>query len=335
MNAKDHSSSLVVAFASAALLYALIGTGARLLHIAPEFTPNFGLDERLQFLKLWLREPREGSVRPGPTGIILGSSVASNDVSAALLKSRTSQPFVNLGAFGLDVDGSRQLYEEVKEQFAIREVLFPLEFFDLRTDKPAFAVPEPVFRRYVGGGMSFLEETSYRDLGGLLYYLRAWRTLRSRTAYSSVVYTPDGDVPLAIGQANADPRRWAGDVGIVGSACGDCMRPLLDLCRAVVSDHRPFLFILTPFRRSVFSERRDLQQMEQDRIQRIPEVMQSCGGSFVDFGETVFDDSCFADFAHLNEQGAQAFTEMLVEYRRNPTVNRRRNVSCGRLSPGS
>ncbi|HWB53039.1 MAG TPA: hypothetical protein VG722_02565, partial [Tepidisphaeraceae bacterium] len=180
--------SILATLCIALVLYLAVGALAGALRIAPEFTSNFGLDERLQYLK---------THRPtSSTGVILGASLASNDVSAAILQARTGQPFINLGAYGLSVGDSARLYRQLDREIAVREVIFPLHLFELRPYATAFSVRDDVLHRYLSGTMTFLEETSYRDLSGLIYYLMSWRDYRSNKGYSSVAFNAHGDVPL-------------------------------------------------------------------------------------------------------------------------------------------
>lgn len=322
--------NILVVLISALALYVAIGAGARALRIAPEFTPNFALDERLQYLKT--HRPAGQAV-----GIALGASLSSNDISTTLLQSEMSKPYVNLGAYGLNIEGAKAFYTESKNEFAIRDVIFPMQFFELRPGTSTFEISPDLFHRYISGKMTFLEEASYRDVGGLFYYLSNWNDLRTPEGYSSVVFTPTGDVPLDIGPRTADWARWSVPAasGFSASPCGACMKPLVDLCNAVTSDHRRFLLVLTPYRRTVVNASKDLLDMYNDRQRRIPAAMQSCGGRFVDFNASAdFDDSCFADFAHLNRQGARFLTEMLIGYLRTGTMGPRKTIVCPQYAVG-
>lgn len=309
---------LCVAF----LLYVAIGAIAGALRIAPEFTSNFGLDERLQFLK--------NNKPSAPVGVILGASLASNDVSASLLQAQTGKTFINLGAYGLSVSDSRHLYAQLSREIPVREVIFPLHLFELRLYASVFSVPDSTLHRYLSGAMPFLEETSYRDINGLIYYLMNWHDYRSSQGFSSVAFNANGDVPLDIGPKTTDPSRWRAD-GMTGEPCRNCMRPLVDLCRSVTVQHHRFTLLLAPYRAGVVENKPGVVEMVRERARLLPQAMQACGGEVIDSQKLArFGDSCFADFAHLNQQGAEKLTQLLLDYRRMGGALAYRTVTCPR-----
>ena len=62
--------------------------------VAPLFTPNVPLNEKMRFL-------REHRLDAAPVGVVSGASIALNDVDSDLLEDREKRPFINLGANGI------------------------------------------------------------------------------------------------------------------------------------------------------------------------------------------------------------------------------------------
>jgi hypothetical protein len=319
--------SLVVVFTTA-LVYLSTEGMARYLRIAPQFVPSFAVDERLQFLK----DHRPG---PEPVGVVIGASMATYNVDTDLLQEVEHRPFVNLGAYGLSIRDSWLLYRNFVADFPVREVIFAVQTYEFKNFYlDSSPVSPDLFHRYVLGEMGAAEESTYRDVFGLYYYLTNWRDLRTRNSYVSVAFSKTGSVPLTIDRKDVDPQRWAAS-NIFAGGCDHCMDDLAGMCREVRADGRPFALVLPPVRLDVLARRQDLRAMHEDRRVRISAVMRECGGVFFDVGEsTAFDDSCFADFAHLNARGMDAMTGLLTRFRRGERVESESMVTCDVLARG-
>ena len=202
----DHEHSfgrnIIICLATALGICAAVELTCLSLGIAPLFTPNLPLNEKMRFL----REHRPGSA---PITVVSGASIALNDIDSDLLEDEEGRPFVNLGANGISVPTSEQFYQQLADLYPVREVIFaasPVEMRDAyRSD---VEVPTPVFRRYVLGRMTMAEEFTYRDISGLMSYWKNWRDYHSRTSPTSMAFTKTGAVPLEIDVGAAETSDW-------------------------------------------------------------------------------------------------------------------------------
>jgi len=292
--------------------------------VAPLFTPNLPLNEKMRFI----REHRPG---PAPISVISGASVALNDIDSDLLEDEDEHPFINLGANGISVPSAEELYKEFAALYPVREVIFaadPLEMRDTyRTD---VEVPPSVFRRYVLGRMTMAEEFKYRDISGLMSYWNNWRDYHSRSAPTSLVFSKTGAVPLEFGRDTADPKAWSGETIDPDLNCLHCVDDLARFCREVRAEGRAFTVVLGPIRPEVLARMPRVQAVDVDRRARIQTVLKGCGGSLFDITDyATLDDACFANSVHLNAFGMSAMTEKFVQFRRGETIARRMPLPCG------
>jgi hypothetical protein len=294
-----------------------------LFGIAPLFTPNLAVNEKMRFIR---------DHQPGHAliGVISGASGALNDVDSDLLQEEEHQPFINLGANALPVTSSQRLYNQFGDIFPVREVIFAAIPFEMRDGlRASVDVPTPVFRRYVLGKMTAEEEFTYRDISGMLTYWKNWRDYHSRAARESLVFSNTGAVPLEIGRDNAVPELWNGDTIVAEMPCEHCTDDLTAYCKQVRSQGQPFTVVLPPMRPEVLERRPDVRAVDVDRRVRIRAVVQECGGTLFDASQfATFGDGCFADSAHLNSRGMSTLTALLVRFRRGESIAKGTSLPC-------
>lgn len=326
MNSDTQQKSLVyiaICVGTTLAICAIVQIICVVLGIAPLFTANVAFNEKLHFI----RDHRPPRI---PVSVVTGASIALNDIDTDLLQTQEHRPFINLGATALSVDSTEHLYGQFGAIFPVREVIFGALPFEMRDGFRAnVAVSNDVFRRYVLGKMTIPEEFTYRDISGMLSYWRNWEDYHSRAAHTSLAFSNTGAVPLEIDDKNSEPRLWNGDAIVPELACDHCTDDLISYCTEVKSRGLPFTVILGPLREAVLERRPEVRAVDDDRRNRIRTVLEQCGGTLFDASQyATFDDSCFADSAHLNSHGMRALTELFIEFRRGQISAQRLRLSC-------
>jgi hypothetical protein len=323
---KSFRQHLIICLGTALTICVVVELACFSLGVAPLFTPNLPLNEKMRFI----REHRLGTA---PIGVVSGASLALNDLDSDLLEDKESRPFINLGANGVTVRTAEHFYNEFAALYRIREVIFvaaPIEMRD--TYRLDVDVPDGVFRRYVLGKMTMAEEFTYRDITGLMSYWRNWRDYHSRTAPSSMAFSKTGAVPLEIGRDTSDPRLWGGVTIEQNINCLHCVNDLAAFCRDVRSEGRPFTVVVGPIRQGVLAAIPKVRTLDADRRARIRKVAEACGASVFDVSDYMsVDDTCFANSIHLNAPGMRAMTEQFIRFRRGENIDRGTQLTCGTL----
>lgn len=292
--------------------------------IAPFFTPNLPLNEKMRFL----REHRPGSA---PLGVISGASIAVNDIDSDLLEDREGRPFVNLGANGVSVPTSEQFYKQVADVYPVREVIFATSTVELRdVYRSDVQVPPGVFRRYVLGRMTMAEEFTYRDITGLMSYWKNWRDYHRRTSPTSMAFTKTGAVPLEMNVDPASTGPGIADAIELNPHCVHCLDDLAEFCQDVRASGRPFTVVLGPVRPSVVEHWPEVRAVVADRRAQIRAIVQKFHATLFDITEyAILDDSCFANTLHLNAQGMSTMTAQLERFRRGDSIPKGMALQCG------
>jgi hypothetical protein len=316
--------NIIICLATALVICAVVELTCLSLGIAPLFTPNLPLNEKMRFL-------REHQPGPAPIAVISGASIALNDIDSDLLEDREGHPFINLGAQGISVPTAQQFYKELADLYPVREVIFAASPVELRDAyRSDVQVPTPVFRRYVQGRMTIAEEFTYRDISGLMSYWTNWRDYHSRTSPTSMEFTKTGAVPLEIDSGTPESRTGIGEAVDLNPHCLRCMGDLAQFCRDVRGVGQPFTVVVGPVRPDVIEQSPKVRAVVADRRAQIRAVVQECNAKLFDITDyATLDNSCFANSLHLNAQGMSAMTAQLVRFRRGELIPKGTALTCG------
>jgi len=324
----DHERSfrrnLLICLVTAVVICAVVELTCVSLGVAPLFTANLPLNEKMRFL-------REHPPGPGPIGVISGASIALNDIDSDLLEDREGRPFVNLGANGVSAQTSEQFYKQLADLYPVREVIFAASPVELRDAyRSDVQVPTAVFRRYVLGRMTIAEEFTYRDIPGLVSYWKNWRDYHSRTSPMSLVFTKTGAVPLDMESQSAKSPSGIDEALDLSSSCVRCMSDLVRYCQDVRGAGRSFTVVMGPVRPDVIEDMPKVRAVVAERRKQIRSAVQSCGATLFDITEyATIDGSCFANSLHLNAQGMRTLTAQFVRFRRGDPAPKGTVLSCG------
>lgn len=315
--------NIVICLTTALLVCAAVELACLSLGIAPFFTPNLPLNEKMRFL----RDHRLGT---SPVAVISGASIALNDVDSDLLQDREGRPFINLGAQGISVPTAQQFYEELADLYPVREVIFAASPVELRDAyRSDVQVPDPVFRRYVLGRMTMAEEFTYRDVSGLMSYWRNWDEYHSRTSPTSMEFTKTGAVPLEI-SPTLKSGTGIGEALDLDVQCTRCMNDLAQFCRDVRGAGRPFTVVLGPVQPDVIEQNPRIRAVVADRKEQIRSLVEGCKARLFDVTDYArLDDSCFANPLHLNAGGMSAMTAQFERFREGELSWQGKTISCG------
>lgn len=322
-HAPSFGRNVAICVATALALCSAVELTCLSLGIAPLFTPNLPLNEKMRFL----RDHRPGRT---PITVVSGASIALNDIDSDLLEAGEGQSFVNLGANGVSVSSSEQFYRQLADLYPVREVIFaasPIEMRDAyRSD---VEVPTPVFRRYLLGRMTLAEEFTYRDMSGLISYWNNWNGYHSRTSPTSMAFNKTGAVPLEI---HVDASGLRGNVSAtfdMSPHCTRCMSDVAQFCRDVRSEGRFFTIVLGPVLPDVIEHNPGVRAVIADRTEQVRLVAKKCEAQLFDITDYAhLDESCFANSLHLNAEGMSAMTAQLFRFRRGDSLPRGMRLNC-------
>jgi hypothetical protein len=303
--------------------------------LAPQFADNTFFNQKLLFLK------RSWPVR-GPVKFVLGSSLAANDFDSAQLQTVAGQRVLNLGVDGFFLPEIQKFYTSVRPDFNVDEVIIVTQFNDLKgVGFSRIAVKPQIMSQYIGGRMNFLREFSYRNL---VQTVNLWRDrrniLHNPSNYGSMDFDSTGAAPLQIHGAQIAPARWnALQLGVdpfdARGDCHGCGAALFRLCQSARATGVPISLVIPPLSNHILQSRPDIARWYAQGRTMIRSVGATCGAKVFDVAQAArVSDTCFADFAHLDADGARQITALYLAWRDGRRTPPGVAVSCpGPLPP--
>ena len=306
------------AFAAAYVL-ALIVRLTALSAIPPQISGNPSLDYKLAFLKGrdYGREP---------VSLAIGSSMAVNNLGTDDLQRGDGMTTINLGVWGTTLQQDEMLYAIWDKRFNVRQVTLAVQMFEaIDRDEHELEIHPDKIEAYLADSPLFWATRPFDILDAITRKRVETPIVRDPQLYTYVGFTETGAVPLQIGKAHIDPKRWWPQTQYT-HACHDCMAPLLRLCRRVTGRGIPFLTVIPPYREAVHPTFHTLAREARGRINR---TMQACGGRTLRVEDYAsFDDSCFVDWAHLNADGVKKAAALLIAWKKSSLPKAPRRIVC-------
>jgi len=291
--------------------------------IAPQFTGNVSFDQKLMFVRDHLETSGEKIT------LVVGSSMALNNVDTDILTERLVSPYFDLGVWGMSIADAHRLADQIADRYPTRDIILSTQFFELRDEALTnFTVTNEVLDQYLNGTRLF-GGFAQRDFYESLKLRRDWvRTYANPNSYVNMQFNRSGAVPLDISADERDPVRWL-PVQDFPAVCASCMDDVEKMCQDLGRRGIGFSVVLPPLTQWVRDQRPEVNALYLDRKERLRASLRACNAPLFDADEwAAFDDSCFADFSHLNREGTRQMSDMVVLWRQGEGIPTRGHVTC-------
>jgi len=244
--------------------------------------------------------------------LALGSSMTLNNLNSASLVERLGpdRSYYNAAAWGMKVSDTRSMLEYLLARSQPEVVIVVSGPMDFYGDASAERVLPERFDEVLGGTPYPLLVARYFDLFYYLSEAQRLRLLRTRRDdFDSVALDAWGGVPLDLRYPNVPTERWAQRAeaeGFSEAAYADLEAMAAKLRRQGIG----FVCAQSPLRRPALA---GAESRLARHWQRVAEILARHGFDFYNLHRSLeLDDSEFADYSHLNAQGARRFTDALV-----------------------
>jgi hypothetical protein len=274
--------------------------------VAPPISANVSFDEKLRFI-------RDGHLRQCDV-LAAGSSMTLNNLESQPLIERLPRgtSFLNIGSFGMKIGHTRALVEHLLQSFQPHTVIVvcgTMDFYQDPRRSDCFDFQE--IDDFLHGAPYWKFVLKHFDLRYYLNHASTIGHLRAdRTSYASVYYDAWGGIPLDIAYPRIDAARWNDKVQ------PEFFNPIQYQELAALADflgrHQTRLVVAQPPLRAGSISSQDMPAVEA-HWQRVASLASTHGFRFVNYHKVMkLDDRYFADYSHLNKQGAAVFTEAFM-----------------------
>lgn len=276
---------------------------------APPITGNLCLDEKLRFL-------RNSGVRDGVAYLVVGSSLALNNLESEALKSHLDKDsrYLNAGAFGLKISDTGDLLPEYIRTFKPRVVVLlcgTVDFYKKRSGSDIFPLDD--IGRFLRRDVYWYFVGQYFDFSYFLSKARNIPILRSeRSIYVSLSFDSAGAVPLEIPRAMIDETRWNDVVHpeLFDELQYRSFEKIIQICALAGVQ---LTVVQSPLRLGSLTEsnRRGVDE----HWRRVEGMLLRSNQAFLKtYDSGRWDDSCFVDYSHLSKKGAIRLADFVGEF---------------------
>ncbi len=271
---------------------------------APRVTSNSVLNMKLSHLR------HRGD---HPVHVLaLGSSMAMNNLSSEEVMAHFGDTsFVNMGAWGMDIQQTEGLAEVLVPLLKPHTVLLVSNLNDLVEDGKRFAVDTArvvAYLRTWGTTESYL-----RNLRPA-YYLREMERNRIRVHdrgnYEFMGVDDHGGAGLLIPREQIDKERWERKPPL-GKWLDEQQYAALDRLAAYLNKQGVrLIFLQSPYRDGVRNA--DVERTVETHLARVSNILAPYDHIVVTSTDRHWPDGLFVDYSHLNREGARLFTRHVM-----------------------
>ncbi|MBP7449215.1 MAG: hypothetical protein KA817_04235 [Flavobacteriales bacterium] len=272
---------------------------------APRITPNAVLNMKLSHLRH--RGTHTAHV------LAVGSSMTMNNLgSAAVVDHFQDTSFVNMGAWGMDMEQCTGLAEVLVPYLRPTTVLVVSNLNDLVNDGKHYRIDTTRVANYL---MHWSSTASYIRSLKPAYYLREMERNKIRMFdhgnYEFMGVDEHGWAPLDVPAERISRERWDRRPPPTSWLANDQYAAVERLGHYLKERNIRLVFIQSPYRNGVRDAAVD--QVVEQHLERLHRILDPLGHRVIDTTDRHWPDELFVDYSHLSRTGAEQFTAYAME----------------------
>lgn len=272
------------------------------------FTKSISYDIKIKFI-------RDKIATNNYDMYIVGSSMALNNIDSAILESsNVAEQVLNLSSWGMGASECLQLLK-LMDLSSVKRVVYASQFFDYVGDLDKVLDPDGL-KKFLNGAKPY--KSYFRNIASLPSSI--WSTLDLRNQYHrkdapNLVFDENGDVNYDGRYFLRDKARWAVVPEVPETPLGDVFFKHLIALQAYLAERDIQLTVTTnPYRKNILSKNKALENFFYEHTDYLAKLAGREGFIYVNaHRELKLNDDLFVDPSHLNSQGAEKITRLVVD----------------------
>lgn len=271
---------------------------------APNLSNSYSFNEKADFLRNKLYNVEV---------LAIGSSISLNNLhSQAISQAFNTNRYINSASWGLNLEESYETFKILCKQSKPKTVIIASNVCDFYLNDKIIRFS--AFERYIQSNnllkvLCYLRTIDFPYLWENAYFSKVVRT--SSKDYYYLKFDDFGGVNLTSKDFNFDEARWLDSSFIRENLVDSIQYRYLDsLSLYCKQGNIDLLFFQSPIREGKWMSlnQREINLMNA-HTDRVSNHLNRYGFKFVNSNKTIWPDSLFADWLHLNDIGANQFTE--------------------------
>ncbi|MGD9706500.1 MAG: hypothetical protein AB7V07_02355 [Candidatus Delongbacteria bacterium] len=296
--------SLIISLILSCMIYYLYRIGGNDLP-APKFSNSISFNEKIDFI----RSKDLSKVEY----IAVGSSMTLNNVDSETMVKYFGKNYLNLGSWGFKISDNYKFIREMADVFPdLKVVLISTGFMDFSSSVRNIEVDYGLVKNSVNHNigplaylmsfdLKYLQENSKKNI----------HNKERRNSYQNLSYDTHGGAVLDIEPVHIDTLRW--NMNIKNFAVSrEELESLKELIEFLNSRGIKTCIAVSPQREGL-NDKETIGMIKSNNAM-IRSVIETAGGLLVDpYIYGTWPDSLFVDYAHLNNNGAVKYTEIITQ----------------------
>jgi len=272
---------------------------------APRVSSSEAFNEKARWMRLR---------KPSCDLLIVGSSIALNNIDGKHINDVTKNSTANLSSFGLNpTDVANQLYRLPKS--CKPKTIIYIFFRDDLTSRWDKMIDWDAYSRYIEGELDFKSYARNMDLS---YYIstalkRSAHKKAGNHSFQSLDFDSTGSVQLSSSNFNYDKTRWiefTKDRPLSISDLEIALKGIEGVVKAAERLDAKILLVSTPLNTS---SKAYYKNIDQDLWSRVEYYSKKNHVEFIDLNnQGDLPDTSYSDFVHMNENGARYVADQLI-----------------------
>lgn len=245
--------------------------------------------------------------------IVVGSSVALNDLNTKIIKENIPLSYYNFGAWSLQVDDDYKMLKHYVAKYKPRYVLFPSTMHDFSSD------PDPSLPYDIDLGDQALGYYYIKNFANLNEIIKRKSALalsrKDNNRYDCLLFDDGGGVELQLTKDNISQKRLKMDIGEFPTKnTPDAYKSLTEMASFLKNNRVKLIFIQTPYN-SYFVKTPQLKENVNAHFEKCRTIVENSGGAYLNYHDffASADSGMFVDPSHLSGQGSKVLTRKIVK----------------------
>ena len=270
----------------------------------PRFSNSISMNAKVKFIK------EKGGVDFVDV-LAIGSSFSLNNIHTETIRKNLSASYLNLSSWGQNIREDYILAKMYIGLFNPKVLIISTGYSDFNSSIKE--IDYVLIQDYLSRGSFAAYKTfNYRYL--ILESKKLFLNTQSRSMYSSLMFDDFGGVNLSQNGFEIDFRRWKGES--LNKLNSDvCQYNYLDSLSKYCEDNEvELLLVHSPYREGYTRQLSDEENIIiSNHINRLDSIFTKRNQCFINTNKQFWEDSLYVDYCHLNEIGAQKYTEYFLE----------------------
>jgi hypothetical protein len=273
------------------------------------FSNSISYDVKLNFI-------RDAKLLAGANTLVIGSSMALNNIDGPHIESEVSQvkKVANLASWGLQTSEMLQLIKLINLD-EVKYVIYATQYLDFE-DARRSKIDDAEVKSYLNNEfiLSPYVTTLTSIPTNISNYFNYSSIYLNPRKYTYLDYDKTGGINLDLQGKDIDKERWDSVSQTDYRLDEECFTAFSEIHQILKEKEITFIVLTTPYRKSIMKDNANLPDVYSQYVEKVKALSKKDGFIYFNTQESLnLDDNYFIDGIHLNKEGARLVSDEIVK----------------------